>query len=174
MSDQFVAEIRIVGFNFPPRGWASCAGQILPISQNTALFSLLGTYYGGDGRTNFALPNLQAAVPIGPGQGPGLSDRVIGEIGGSENITLLTSEIPAHTHAVNVVTAKANKQSPIGNHFATDATGKTKEYSNVAPNASMAATTLQPVGSSQPHSNLQPTLYINYVIALQGIFPPRG
>jgi len=174
MSDQFVAEIRIVGFNFPPRGWATCAGQLLPISQNTALFSLVGTYYGGDGRSTFGLPNLQGRVPIGNGQGPGLSDRVLGEEGGVETVTLLASEIPAHTHAIGVVSAKANKQSPVGNYFATDATGKTKEYSSNAPNAAMAASVLQPVGSSQPHSNLQPTLVVNYVIALQGIFPPRS
>lgn len=174
MADQFVAEIRIFPYNFAPSQWAFCAGQIMPISQNTALFSLLGTYYGGDGKSTYALPNLQGRVAIASGQGPGLSDYVLGEEAGVSDVTLLTTEVPGHTHTVNAVSTKANKQSPAGNRFAADAASKTAEYSTSTSDVNMAADLLNTVGGGQPHNNLQPYLTLNYCIALQGIFPPRG
>lgn len=173
MADPFVAEIRIVGFNFAPTGWATCDGQILPISQNTALFSLLGTNYGGDGRSNFALPNLQGSAPMHTGQGPGLSDRFLGERSGVENVTLLTTEMPIHTHAV-----RANSQDPAdvqapgpGAYLALSSKGR--GYAPAASPAQMAVTTIAAAGNSQPHSNMMPYLTMVFIIALQGIFPPR-
>ena len=173
MADPFVAEIRIVPFNFAPKGWAFCDGQILPISQNTALFSLLGTTYGGDGKSTFALPNLQGAAAMHPGQGQGLSLRDLGQVGGTPFVTLLTSEMPVHTHGVNGLTALSTTTTPTtgttlgrsvnGNAYA-DAAGGLQTF---APQA------LSPAGGSLPHNNLQPYLTMNYIIALQGVFPPR-
>jgi microcystin-dependent protein len=175
MSDQFVAEIRIVGFNFPPTGWAFCSGQLLPLSQNTALFSLLGTTYGGDGKSTFALPDLQGAAPVQPGQGQGLSLRDLGEQGGSESVTLLASEMPAHTHALQATTNAATQADPTGAIWAASAVGRTPPplYATTQ-NTTMAPTALNVAGGSLPHNNMHPFLTLNFIIALQGIFPPRS
>jgi microcystin-dependent protein len=161
--------------NFAPAGWALCNGQTLSISQNTALFSLLGTTYGGNGTTTFNLPNMQSRVPIHAGQGTGLSPYVLGQQAGAENVTLLTTQIPAHTHTVNCNTAGGNQASPSGNLPAVESTGTSLDYSNAAANATMNATMIPPSGgSNQPHSNIQPYLVVNFIIALQGIFPSRN
>lgn len=173
--DPFLAEIRIFPFNFAPRGWATCDGQLMPISQNTALFSLLGTFYGGDGKSNFALPNLQGRSPLQPGQGPGLSLYFLGQTGGEDTVTLLQTEIPMHNHTVSAKTAGTAADPngllwgnpggrPAPNFFAT-AAGTPQ---NMNPSA------LSPSGSSQPHNNLMPYLTMNFCIALQGIYPPRS
>lgn len=172
MADPFVAEIRIFPFNFAPKGWAWCDGQILPLSQNTALFSLLGTTYGGDGKSNFALPDLQGRSPMHPGQGPGLSLHDLGESGGSETVTLLESEIPAHTHALMSNAAAANRTNPVGNSPARVA-GAAPYVPAAAPSAQLAPEALAPAGGDQPHNNLQPYLTFYFCIALQGVFPPR-
>lgn len=173
MSDPFVAEIRLGGFNFAPKGWAFCDGQLLPLSQNTALFSLLGTTYGGDGKSNFSLPNLQGRMPMHPGQGPGLSLHDLGETGGTETVTLLESEIPRHTHqALAASPADPAVASPAG---ATLGAAPTRPY--IAPASNTSAVTMappQPAGGSQPHNNLPPFLVMNFIIALQGIFPARS
>lgn len=180
MSDQFVAEIRIVGFNFPPKGWAYCNGQLMPISQNTALFSLLGTNYGGDGKSTFALPDMQGSGPIHSGQGPGLSDYSLGQMGGTETVTLLQSEIPAHSHTLNA-SGTAGTTDQIGgavlargqfNNQGT--TGSVAMYFNGAPDTQLAGTAIGVAGGGLPHNNMQPYLVLNFVIAMQGIFPPRG
>jgi microcystin-dependent protein len=173
MADPFIAEIRAVPFNFAPKGWAFCNGQLLPISQNTALFSLLGVVYGGDGKTTFALPNLQGRAPLQPGQGPGLSLRDLGEMSGSESITLLTSEIPSHSHRVNAGTV-GTTEDPTGNYWGTTPGRRTGQaYGDVANTAAMSGAALQPTHSENPHNNMQPYLVLNYIIALQGVFPPR-
>jgi microcystin-dependent protein len=171
--DPFVAEIRIVPFNFAPKGWAFCDGQLMPLSQNTALFSLLGTTYGGDGKSTFALPNLQGCSAMHPGQGPGLSQRFLGEMAGEDAVTLLVSEMPVHTHTVNGLSALSTTTTPTsgttlgrsvnGNAYADAASG----FQTFAPEA------LPPAGGSLPHNNLQPYLTLNYVLALQGVFPAR-
>jgi microcystin-dependent protein len=172
MADPFVAEIRIFPFNFAPRGWAFCDGQLLPLSQNTALFSLLGTTYGGDGRTTFALPNLQGRAAIAHGQGPGLTLRDLGEQGGSDTVTLLTSEIPTHTHTLTTSTGDATQSTPAGALLATGiAVGM---YASTSPTVTLAPSTLAIAGSSQPHQNAMPSLVFNFCIALQGVFPPRS
>lgn len=169
MSDQFVAEIRIFGFNFPPTGWAFCDGQLLPISQNTALFSLLGTTYGGDGKSTFALPDMQGNVPIHHGQGQGLSERFLGEMSGVESVTLLQSEIPVHTHIASQSVRPADNLDPgalalgTGNNI----------YDTTGPNQQLAPQALAPAGGSLPHNNMMPYLTLNFCIAMQGIFPPR-
>jgi microcystin-dependent protein len=179
MSDQFVAEIRIFPFNFAPTGWAQCNGQLLPISQNTALFSLLGTHYGGDGKSTFALPDLQGNVPMHSGQGPGLSGRFLGEMSGSELVTLLDSEMPAHTHAMMARGAAGTTTNPQGaspanmSWLAGASFGAVRGYSTLAPNTQMSAT-LSITGGSLPHNNMQPYLTLNFCIALQGVFPPRN
>lgn len=174
MSDPFVAEIRIVGFNFPPKGWAYCDGQLLPIAQNTALFSLLGTTYGGDGKAIFALPDLQGRAAMGAGQGPGLSDRFLGEEGGSETVTLLQVEMPGHNHAVQTVAGfpASSAVASAGASIARSSGGSA--YTTVGEGqAVMAPEALQSVGSTQPHNNMMPYLAMNAVIALQGVFPQR-
>ena len=186
--DPFVGQILFFPFNFPPKGYAFCAGQLLPLSQNTALFSLLGTTYGGDGKTNFALPNLQGKVPLGFGQGPGLTDYYQGQVGGSETIALTTAQLPAHSHAVsaNLATVACkngpgNQQTPEANVPATESAGVTATYSTAAPDDVMRAGNIALSGTAtatantggQPHENRQPFLTINYCIALQGVFPPR-
>jgi len=178
MADQFVAEIRMVPFNFAPKGWAFCNGQLLPISQNTALFSLLGTTYGGDGLSTFALPNLQGSVPMHPGQGPGLSLHDLGETGGSETVTLLQTEMPAHSHPPACLngsagdstspllwakTAGASRQQPPPNYA-----------TSIGTPVPMNPQSITPAGGNLPHNNLSPYLAVNFVIALQGIFPARG
>ena len=173
MADPFVAEIRIFPFNFAPKGWAWCDGQLLPLSQNTALFSLLGTTYGGNGKSNFALPDLQGRAPMHPGQGPGLSLHDLGETGGSETVTLLESEIPAHSHTMRAATQDNADVTQISAtaSFA-PATGGTP-YQNTA-DTSLAPEALTPAGGDQPHNNMQPYLTCYFNIALQGVFPPRG
>ena len=177
MSDQFVAEIRIVGFNFPPKGWAFCNGQLMPISQNTAVFSLLGTFYGGDGRSTFALPNLQGLAAINQGSGPGLTPRNIGETGGEAQVTLLQSEIPQHTHTVSASSAGGDVNNPAANTvWAKAHMGKTpfNMYSSTGGGPNMSGQAFATAGSSLPHNNLAPFLTLNFVIALQGIFPARS
>ncbi|HEU5090540.1 MAG TPA: tail fiber protein [Roseiflexaceae bacterium] len=172
MADPFVAEIRIVGFNFAPKGWAFCDGQILPLSQNTALFSLLGTTYGGDGKSNFALPDLQGRAPMHPGQGPGLSLRDLGETLGSDTVSLLESEIPSHSHALQASSVLAAARTP-------DTTILSRSrgsyaYGPANSTVPMSGNALAPAGSDAPHNNMQPYLTMNFIIALQGVFPPRG
>ena len=173
MSDQFVAEIRIFPFNFPPTGWAFCDGQLMPISQNTALFALLGTTYGGDGKSTFALPNMQGNAGMQPGQGQGLSLRDLGEIGGAQNVTLLISEIPVHTHALRVSAEVGDIQIPAANTSLARSGGGSAYTATVANIVQMAPQTLSPAGGSLPHNNMQPYLTLNFCIALQGIFPQR-
>jgi microcystin-dependent protein len=172
--DPFVAEIRIVGFNFAPTGWAQCNGQLMPLSQNTALFSLLGTFYGGDGKSTFALPNLQGNTAMHPGQGPGLSQRFLGEQGGEEFVTLLESEMPAHNHQIMASGSNSTTGIPSADAALARAVGGFG-YQNAPfdPTTQMAFQTLTPAGGSLPHNNLMPYLVMNYVIALQGVFPPR-
>jgi microcystin-dependent protein len=173
VADPFVAEIRIFPFNFAPRGWAWCDGQLLPLSQNTALFSLLGTTYGGNGKSNFALPDLQGRAPMHPGQGPGLSLHDLGETGGSETVTLLESEIPSHSHTLMAQSAPGETPSPEGNALAR-VIGATPYLPPAgAPLASMSPNTLAPAGGDAPHNNLMPYLTFYFCIALQGVFPPR-
>jgi microcystin-dependent protein len=176
MSDQFVAEIRIFPFNFPPTGWAFCDGQLLPISQNTALFSLLGTTYGGDGKSTFGLPDMQGNAPMQPGQGQGLSLRDLGELGGSETITLLVSEIPVHTHTVMGSNQQGDVQQPTNTVSIARPVGALPFVpgSPAPPFVTLAPQALPPAGGSLPHNNLQPYLTLSFCIALQGIFPPRG
>ena len=169
--DPFVAEIRIFPFNFAPKGWAFCDGQILPLSQNTALFSLLGTTYGGDGKSNFALPDMQGNAPMHPGQGPGLSLHDLGETGGSETVSLLESEIPSHSHPLTASAADGISTSPANQMFAQGV--GVSQWGTIAPNTQLADTALAPAGGDQPHNNLQPYLTLNFCIALQGVFPPR-
>jgi len=176
MSDPFVGEIRIFGFNFPPHGWAFCDGQLMPISQNTALFSLLGTYYGGDGRSTFALPNLQGQAALQPGQGPGLSLRDVGESGGESAVTLLTSEIPAHSHTAQGSTL-GDQTSPQGNFWGTAHVGRQTDNRYAASKGSGALMNIQALalaGGGLPHNNMHPYLALNFCIALQGVFPPRS
>jgi microcystin-dependent protein len=174
MTDPFVAEIRIFAGNFAPRGWALCNGQLLPISQNTALFSLVGVSYGGNGQTTFALPDLQGRAPMHQGQGPGLTDRVIGESGGSPAVSLLTSEMPVHTHSLMASTSPASGRDPTNNPLARSRNGNAYQ-TNVNQNVVlMAAQAVSLAGGSQPHNNMQPYLALTFIIALQGIFPPRS
>ena len=174
MADPFVAEIRIFSFNFAPTGWAFCNGQLLPISQNTALFSLLGTTYGGDGKSTFALPNLQGRAPMQPGQGTGLSLYDLGETGGSETVTLLQSEMPAHSHALMANNTAANIKLPGPNAVLARSTGGAAYNTSIGGLQPMAPEALALAGQSQPHNNMMPYLTLNFCIALQGIFPPRG
>jgi len=175
--DPFVAEIRMFAGNFAPSGWAFCNGQILSISQNTALFALLGTTYGGNGQSNFALPDLQAQSPIGPGQGPGLSNYFLGEQSGVENVTLLTTEIPLHTHgAPQATSAGGTSTSPLGNTWAASGGGRTPPplYATGTPNTPMNPAAIGVAGGGQPHQNRQPYLAVSFIIALRGVFPPRA
>lgn len=175
MADQFLAEIRIFGCNFAPVDWAFCNGQILPISQNTALFSLIGTYYGGDGTTNFALPNLQGIAPLQTGQGPGLTLRDLAETGGEQTVTLTQSEMPQHTHSVNAKTS-GGSNDPGGNLWG--AAGNQRPapnfYSNSNPDVQMNSGALSTAGGSLPHNNMPPYLTLNFCIAISGIFPSRN
>lgn len=169
MSDPFVAEIRIFPFNFAPKGWAFCDGQLLPISQNTALFSLLGTTYGGDGKSTFALPDLQGSVPMQQGQGQGLSLRDLGEMSGVESITLLQTEMPVHSHTLNTSNDDGNNTQPGARY-----TGRGNAlYGAVANVVNMGFQMIAPAGGGLPHNNMQPYLTLNFCIALQGIFPAR-
>lgn len=171
MSEPFVAEIRIFAGNFAPRGWAACNGQLLPIAQNTALFSLVGTIYGGDGRTVFGLPNLQGRAPMHPGRGPGLTFRRIGESGGTETVTLSEAQMPAHSHSVSAG-LEAQSSTPDGNYL-----GQPESvmiyHTPVTPDATLAGTQ-SATGGSQAHNNMQPYLVLNFIIALVGLFPSRS
>jgi microcystin-dependent protein len=172
MADPFVAEIRIFPFNFAPKGWAWCDGQLMPLSQNTALFSLLGTTYGGNGKSNFALPDLQGRAPMHPGQGPGLSLHDLGETAGSETVTLLESEIPAHSHALRASVQDATSRVPVGELPATSL--GLSLYGPTPANVSLSPNALAPAGGDAPHNNMQPFLTFYFCIALQGVFPPRS
>ena len=173
MSEPFIAEIRIFAGNFAPRSWAFCDGQLLPISQNTALFSLIGTTYGGDGRTTTALPNLQGRAVMHPGRGPGLTSRRLGQRTGVEKVTILEAEMPSHTHTLQARARLANESSPAGNSLAV---GKgIGIYTNdTNPLVSMDSSSLNNTGGSQSHNNMQPYITLNYIIALQGLYPSRG
>ena len=173
--DPFVAEVRIVPFNFAPKGWAFCDGQLMPISQNTALFSLLGTFYGGDGKSTFALPDAQGRGVMHPGQGQGLSLHDLGEIGGSETVTLLTAEMPAHNHNLQGSNSNASTSNPASQTVLARSFGGFS-YKADPPGsvAAMAFESLTPAGGDLPHNNLMPYLTMNFVIALQGVFPPRN
>ena len=168
----FIGEIRMFAGNFAPKDWAFCQGQLLSISQNTALFSILGTTYGGDGRVTFALPNLSGRVPVGVGQGAGLTNRQLGEVSGTETVTLTTAQMPAHSHTVNAVTADGNQNLPT-NSFPANTKTLDKEYSTVAPNTTMNPTMIGVSGGSQPFGVMQPSLGMNYIICVNGIYPSR-
>lgn len=181
MSDQFLGEIRIFPFNFAPYGWAQCNGQILPISQYSALFSLLGTNYGGNGTSNFCLPNFQGNVPVNQGQGSGLSAYVVGQQGGSTNVTLLYNEMAQHRHNVNADSDKATSANPSGVIFmegdyptGTSTSAAIVMYSTLTSPVTMSPLAVGLSGSSLPHNNMMPYLALNYCIAMQGIFPPRS
>jgi microcystin-dependent protein len=170
-STAFLGEIMLVPYNFAPRGWAFCQGQILSIAQNTALFSLLGTTYGGNGQTTFALPDLRGRCAISSGQGPGLSPYTLGEVTGSESVTLITTQMPLHSHIVNAVDDDATSSLPDGHSLATITPAG---YASAMPNTTMDTRMIQGAGGNQPHQNLQPLLVLNYCIALQGIYPSRN
>ena len=171
MSNPFLAEIRLLPFNFAPKGWAFCAGQLMSISQNTALFSLLGTTYGGNGTSNFALPNLQGCVAMHPGQGPGLSLHDLGETAGSETVTLLQSEMPSHPHTFNAQDGDGAVADPT-NNFIGNSAGLA--FYNGTANTSTYPISTSVSGGNQPHNNMMPYLVLNYCIALQGVFPARS
>ena len=172
MSEQFIGEIRMFGFNFAPQGWALCDGQLLPISQNTALFSLLGTTYGGDGRTTFALPDMRSRVPVHQGQGAGLSSYAEGQAGGAETVTLAAAQMPGHTHSVKASSSAAASDQPQGRVLARSR----NDIYTAEPDATtvMNAKMLGDAGGSEPHANIQPYLAVNFCIALAGIFPARS
>jgi microcystin-dependent protein len=170
--DPFVAEIRIFPFTFAPKGWAFCNGQLLPISQNTALFSLLGTFYGGDGKSTFALPNLQGSAAMHVGQGQGLSQRFLGELSGSESVTLLATEMPVHNHILRASTDPANVIQATNNTTYSRSAGG-NAYKSGPLNTTMAFHELAPTGGSLPHNNMQPYLTLNFCIAMQGVYPAR-
>ena len=173
MSEPFIAEIKIWGTNFAPRGWAFCDGQILPISQHTALFSIVGTIYGGDGRTTLAIPNLKGRTAIHAGRGPGLTERRVGEVGGAANVTLAETQIPNHNHKVAVALAPVGGDDDPGGKVLGRSVGASI-YTAAANPVAMAAEALPAVGGGQTHSNQQPYLAINYCIALVGVFPSRS
>lgn len=172
MSEPFIAEIRIFAGNFAPRSWAFCDGQLLPVSQNTALFSLIGTTYGGDGRSTTALPNLQGRAPMHPGRGPGLTSRRLGQRGGVEMVTLSEAQMPNHTHQLEAAAEIGEERPAVGNALALS-TGATM-YRASGTTAPMADQALPSAGGSQAHNNLQPFLTMNFIIALQGLYPSRG
>jgi microcystin-dependent protein len=174
MSEPFIGEIRMFSGNFAPRGWALCNGQLLAIAQNTALFSILGTTYGGDGRTTFALPDLRGRAPLNWGQGPGLSPRSIGEQGGSETVTLISSQMPAHTHTANASTLNGDVETPSGTTWGADTSATVLLYNSNPPNTTMNPASIGIAGGNQPHQNMQPFLCVSLIIALEGIYPPRN
>jgi microcystin-dependent protein len=174
MAEQFLGQLLLVPYNFAPRGWALCNGQILSIADNTALFSLIGNYYGGDGMTTFGLPDLRGRVPVHQGNGPGLSSYVLAQTYGVESVTLDVTQIPSHSHEVNATASRGNKASPIGSYPATDAAGITAEYNNGSPTGVMNTNMIAATGGGEPHENRQPSLVLNWVIALEGIFPSRN
>ena len=179
MSDPFIGQITLFTCNFAPEGWADCSGQLLPINQNAALFALLGTTYGGDGRSNFALPNLNGRIAVGQGQATGGSNYILGAQGGSETVALSAGTMPPHTHALNATTPQATTAAPAGALFATSLTGGGREpdkgniYNAARPDTALAPNAIAPAGSSQTHNNIQPSLALRYCISLQGVFPSR-
>ncbi|HEV7886790.1 MAG TPA: tail fiber protein [Acidimicrobiales bacterium] len=170
--DPFLAEIRILPFNFAPKGWADCDGQIMPVSQNTTLYSLLGTMYGGNGQSTFALPNLGGSVPVGAGQGPGLSLCFQGQTGGTPTVMLLQTEMPVHSHALTYSANPATERQPPNQQFAAPQ-GVGYYDTNAQPTVNLAPTALGLAGAGLPHNNMPPYLTVRYCIALQGVFPPR-
>jgi len=176
MSNPFVAEIRIFGGNFAPRGWATCDGQLLPISQNTALFSLLGTQYGGDGKSNFALPDLRGRAAIHQGQGPGLTDRLIGEISGEPAVTLIASEMPGHNHTARCQSVAGLQAAPTNNVWSGLPGRPTPPpiYSTAAPDVDMSPAALAVAGNGLPHNNMSPYQCLTFIIAMVGVFPARN
>jgi microcystin-dependent protein len=175
VADPFVAEIRIFGFTFAPKGWAFCDGQLFPISQNTALFSLLGTTYGGDGKSTFGLPDLQGNAPMFWGQGPGLTDRSEGEVGGEQFVTLLDTEMPLHQHALMANSQPGDLPTPGPTRsLARSSPFIYKTPAGAAPPQALAANAVGITGGGQPHNNMMPYLSLNFCIALQGVFPPRS
>ena len=169
MSEPFLGELRLFPYNFAPRGWAFCSGQIMSISQNTALFALLGTTFGGNGQTTFALPDLRGRAALSSGQGPGLSSYVLGENGGTENVTLIQNQMPMHNHMVNASTADATATRPTGAVLTSGGS-----YAAASDGTVMNPQMIGVAGGSQPHQNMQPYLVLNYCIALEGIFPSRN
>lgn len=180
MSSPFIGEIIMFAGNFAPRGWAFCQGQILAIAQNTALFSILGTTYGGNGQTTFALPDLRGRVPIQQGQGPGLSPVFLGQQGGTETVTLLSNQIPAHNHLINASTNSGDTANPSNNFLAvgqvpvSGSTETVSMYNSTATGNTLNPQTVSLAGGNQPHPNMQPYLAVNFIIALEGIFPSRN
>ncbi len=174
--DPFIGQIVMFAGNFAPRGWAFCDGQLLPISQNTALFSILGTTYGGDGRTTFALPDLRGRAPLHAGHGPGLSDRRLGAKGGSETVTLTATELPNHTHPLHVFNGEGDTLNGADATLAGIGTSvpPVGNFTHASPTATAASSAVGSAGGSQPHNNMQPWAAVNYIIALVGIFPSRG
>ena len=173
----FVGQLLLVGFNFPPSQWAMCQGQILAISQNTALFSLLGTYYGGNGTSNFGLPDMQGRLALGFGQGPGLTDYVLGENGGTENVTVLQTEMPMHNHTVMGYAQFATQPSPVNQALAeavNSGGSPVSVYATGNPGAQMASNAITPSGTNLPHNNIMPYQALNWIIALAGVYPARG
>ncbi|MCK8501372.1 MULTISPECIES: phage tail protein [Myxococcus] len=174
MSEPYIGEIRMFAGNFAPRGWAFCQGQILAIAQNTALFAILGTTYGGNGQTTFALPDLRGRYPMQPGQGPGLSPRTLGEQGGSETVTLISNQMPQHTHSLNVSSQQGDTETPVGTVLAADNNGTIFNYRAAPIDGTMNPAAIGIAGGSQPHNNMSPFLCLNFIIALEGIFPSRN
>lgn len=168
--EPYLGQIIFVPYSRVPNGWAECNGQLMSISQNTALFSLLGTTFGGDGVNTFALPDMRGRSMIGQGQGPGLSNYVVGQNGGSESVTLLSSQMPAHSHTINAVTSEGNENTPTGN-LPADTKILDKEYSSSTANTTMKATMVNPTGGNLPHENRSPFIAIRCLIALQGVYP---
>jgi microcystin-dependent protein len=173
MSEPYIGEIHMFGGNFAPRGYALCDGSLLPIAQYDALFSLIGTTYGGDGQTTFALPDLRGRLPLSAGQGPGLAPRTVGEAAGAEAVTLATATTPAHTHLPQATTTTGSSPSPAGTIWATTSAGATYAASST-PTVPMRGNLISGAGASQPHDNLMPFLCINFIIALEGVYPSRG
>lgn len=169
MAEPYLGQITMFAGNFPPRGYAFCQGQILSIAQNTALFSILGTTYGGNGQTTFALPDLRGRVPIQPGQGPGLSAYTLGEQSGQETVTLISTQMPAHTHSLAANSGAANDTIPNGNILSEGTI-----YRSGAANTTMNPAAIGQAGGNQPHPNMQPYTCVNFIIALEGLFPPRN
>jgi microcystin-dependent protein len=169
MLEPFLGQLALVPYNFAPKGWALCNGQLLPINQNQALFSLLGTNFGGDGRTTFALPDLRGRVPISSGQGPDLENYNLGQAGGTELVSLTAAQMPSHRHALNVHNGTSDQTNPAGNRLA-----KGSVYTNKPANATAASLVVGRSGSGQPHENRQPYLTLNWIIALEGIYPSRS
>jgi microcystin-dependent protein len=174
MSDCFVGQISLFAFDYAPKNWAQCNGQSMAISQNQALFNLIGTTYGGDGITTFALPDLRGRVPIGQGRTPQLGDMQIGQIGGSESVTLTTPNLPPHTHTLTATTQVANRRIPTGRALATDTSTNAEYYASPGQVTTLSPSAIGPAGESQPHENRQPFLTVNYCIALMGLFPSRN